>query len=427
LSLNCNAQDISIYQNQTLEHWRGKYPENIRALFQESVQPFLNSNIRGISLEFPLRPVDNGGLMGVLSFYTTPADQTIYLPISSILFLDEICICWAWITNRNESLEPLLDYMAMIKYQNPAYYTGGYIPSPLDALNIPETWIDNRNVDDFAKDLATTALLWIMAHETGHIHNNHKTYNRTPGQILTMEYEADKFANDMFVRLGFPPKGIVPYFMATYHLLPNRGDYVLENAWLEYYNNYRTHPLNGERISIISDFLDSNAYQLSRFTNYDPITIRQIHYLADNTRMISDYMLDTDLQLLRAVIGMTITEDDLRESGNTYSQRTRENAFDGEYHGVFARALSNGQKEYLLLDLSLNRNGSQVSGRFNFGLGSGDLSGIIQGNRLTFNWNWSDSHGTGLLSLDAEGNYSMKGYMELADHSSELGQWMLRR
>jgi hypothetical protein len=81
-------------------------------------------------------------------------------------------------------------------------------------------------------------------------------------------------------------------------------------------------------------------------------------------------------------------------------------AFQGAYEGKYLRRVpSDGGIEEELLDIRVNfqRSGEQVTGRFNFGLGEGLVHGLVRGDRLFFDWEWSEAFGRGTLEAREAG------------------------
>jgi hypothetical protein len=52
-----------------------------------------------------------------LNFYSSPSGPTVFLPVFSLLFLEDLTTAYAWLYNKNYSLETIDEYLAMLHFQ----------------------------------------------------------------------------------------------------------------------------------------------------------------------------------------------------------------------------------------------------------------------------------------------------------------------
>ena len=77
--------------------------------------------------------------------------------------------------------------------------------------------------------------------------------------------------------------------------------------------------------------------------------------------------------------------------------------------------------EPLAMELTIERRGDHVQGRYGFGLGVGTIDGIVEGKQLYFEWEWASNYGRGILKGREDGNFTGTwGYREAR---SGAGTW----
>lgn len=422
-----------LYDKDTLSFWGKRYPENIEWNFNNLILQRLTPDelaaLHGVRLEFPL--VAPGDVKSdPIVFYSYQHPPTVTLPIYSVKFLDDISIAAAWLECNGFSLETIFDYISFLKYANPVRLPGGRFPEPFKALSIPKDVLDNKSVDDLSQKILKSSLVWILAHELGHILYRHPSYaEMTIAESQATEKEADAFATEMFRRIGVVPAGMVLFFTVLIHWLLNRGDFSSDSAWEEYVKGGTTHPVSTERLKAISSEIKSNP---DGFTGAEPNAdaARKVALnIAMQIEQITDKLLPSVQQLIRAR-ALTVTLDALqpRRLGEIDIYKVNQAVdfdetlpFNGIYHGLHTRKLEKGGTESLDCCLLLDRKGDTVSGRFNFGVGEGTIEGHIAGEELYFDWQWGNALGKGIFQQKSlkefTGNWGYK------DNKENGGTW----
>lgn len=107
-----------------------------------------------------------------------------------------------------------------------------------------------------------------------------------------------------------------------------------------------------------------------------------------------------------------------REQGGPRSGQ----AFSGLYEGAFSSGGSAGVK----ITVRFERNNQSVFGEYTYGLGAGKINGIVEGNRLYFQWREGSSYGQGLFNASQDGNQfeGTWGYEQSRDNG---GRWTGKR
>ena len=288
--LSSHHSAVLMYDQDTLSFWQDTYRRSSQRLLDEALLPVLTSEerqtVRGVRLSLPISQAPQG----FASQYPPPE---IILPIASLKFLDDLCIAYAWLWANNYSLEPIEDYVAMLRYKPLAEFGDRY-PTPLEALGIPANAIDDEAVDSLSIKFFNSARAFILAHELAHIRFQHQ------GSAVDREIQADAFALDMMARLDTLPMGTILYFQSLVHFSPNQAGFRSEAEWETFLQNEQTHPLNGDRIQAMAEFLSHHAADFVAAD--DPNggdTIALAQFIGQSLYPLADYLNDPELQHCR--------------------------------------------------------------------------------------------------------------------------------
>jgi hypothetical protein len=257
-----------LYDASTLRHWQARYTASMKRILDEGFVPVLSPEERrllsGVQLELPLRDE------AFLNFYTE--GRTIFLPVAALHWLSDIYTAYAWLVLRNYQLEPIEEYVAMLKHKKPAAFPGGAHPAPLTALGIPPNALDDARVDGLSLRLFNSARAFILAHELGHVRFGHQ------GSSLRNEEEADRFALELMRRTGTIPMGVALYFQTT-------------ALWFQ--GGPPSHPLNAKRLRTMAHRLQATAPDFGRGS---PADVESVRFIARGLVQVADYLDDEELQ-----------------------------------------------------------------------------------------------------------------------------------
>lgn len=210
-----------------------------------------------------------------LAFWSDPATATVYVPMESVRFIDDLAILQAWFERHRCAAEYISTYLwALLREGRP-------LPSPLSAFGIDR---ERALADDFVRDVSSkvlrSSIFFILAHEVGHIMLGHKPGLRGEAS-QQQEVAADAFALDRFASIGAPPAGMVLYFLAG-----RWRDPIGTAASLG------THPVSPERISAIAKRMAADPEAFS-FAEPDPQRGReQVLAIARELRSIAELSSD---------------------------------------------------------------------------------------------------------------------------------------
>jgi hypothetical protein len=251
-----------MYDEGRLEQERVRYERKIDETYEKVLAPLLTERERralaGVALDFPLL-----GQSGTpLDFYTAGqrGQITVFMPVLSLLFLEDLTTAFAWLQVNGYSPETVEEYVTMLKYKEPSAFPGGRYPPPLEALHIPPDALSDKQVDALSLRLRNTAYEFILLHELAHALHRHPGYAGVPrGEARTNEAEADRFALTVLERGNRIPMGAIVFFMVQVNSLPNKGQFIAfrksEGDWERYLQREATHPLTTDRLNDIALYL----------------------------------------------------------------------------------------------------------------------------------------------------------------------------
>ena len=378
--------------------WSGFYPPAILDRVARLTAPDLQSNfdqfmlprltdqqrrvLAGVSLDFGQREYPGHPL----NFYAARGGR-IVLPLSSVRLVTDLTLALAWMNRHRVPEKKVFDYAAMLAYRGPA--PDGVRALPLAALGVPDNAISEAEVGDLFQKLLIDTMVFIVAHEMGHLFHNHQA-NVDAARSRLQESEADAFAVELMGRMGMPPVGISFYFtLATPFECPARS----------------THPLTGERVTRLAATLRDNAALFARDKPSPQHERQLIDSIGRELEGLARLLDDPDIRESTRLIGQSSKVADF--SGASASAAvpgarppgTVHQAFDGSYVGQWADATA-----ALDFRMTLRRQGEIVRGNYDFGMGAAELEGTVEGDRLDFAWRWGkDYFGRGRMTSLANG------------------------
>lgn len=397
------------YPERTLIYWQSRYPDNVRwnleNLLIKNLTAAERQTVGTVELQFPLIALEQDA---PINFYATLHPRSIVVPVLSIKLFDDIAIASAWLLFNGYSQETIYNYLSMIKYKDRRSLPGQRFPPPLEALQIPADALSDERVDSLSQKILKSAIVFILAHELGHLHHRHPGYDILMHQARENELQADHFAIEMMRRIGVAPMGITQFFMASLYLSYHRGDFSTDAQWDAYLQGHSTHPLSPERMRALSSSLKSHARDFARTEPDINKAVTQIGYMAGQLDTIADILTDPAIQRSVAHIGRTMelaylspkSEGVIGPKLKGQSKRASRSgkAFSGLYSGAFGSSGGEG----VAINVIFERNDQTVSGEYTYGLGAGKISGILESNRLYFQWQEGGSYGQGLFETTSD-------------------------
>lgn len=308
---------------QAGERWQGFYGKgilerttslmapDIRAILTEDIPRVLTpeerTRLAGVNISFPLEDANSP-----MNFYADWRSGGVTVPASSLRFLRDLLAAYAWLSVHGHDLQPVSDYLAVIKYQWPRLLRGK--PHlPMEVLGVPENALDEPRVMARFQQLFGTAVVFVLGHELGHIYHRHADYGEISHQQARLqEEEADRFALKLLRRMGAVPIGAAFFFFVHSHLVvyPDDPDFQVEEAG-------RTHPLSPERIQAIAKQIKTNAARLGDGADDAGKARRNAAFIAAELGRAARLVGDKDVQSALRRIGLSTRPNALRARRTT--------------------------------------------------------------------------------------------------------------
>ena len=428
---SCGVADAGdwsgFYEKKTLTYWGEQMPPGINENLHEVVWPKLTQEEKealvGVVLSFPAEDSQHP-----MNFYAQANGQrkTIVMPVSSLRFYGDLAMAYAWLNTNKYSLDPVTDYLAMLKYQWPAKLTTKPY-RPLEVLGIPANAREDSHVYNVFQRAFGTCVVFVMAHELGHLYYRHPSYDTVSAEAARAnEDQADQFALEIMRRIGEAPLGMPLFFTILAHLESYSGD----AGYLE--NRARsTHPVTASRIRAIARALEKSSEDYSRTSANPARKSLDIRNVATQLDVIALNLEDKGVQELLRQKGLSAQPELLgpRRPGEPSSTAAgastdSQGLFSGAYQGDWMNAKGTSFPGELIL----KRQGENVAGTYSFGVGTVTLKGVISGERLYYNWKWgTDYFGKGVLQAATTGGEELSGTWGYTKTDEGAGTWKLHR
>ena len=248
LALVCNvapAQNVSrLYSREKLEADAARFGEQIRAEYRDLERSALSA----IKIEVPIS-APNGD---PFEFYSD--NVTVYLPALSLRFYADLCSASAWLNLHGCDGTTVRDYVGVLFREAKLSPRAPLLPV-FQTLGVPDNPRDETAVAHRADRNFGNTVVFLLAHELGHILKKHPTGLLDLVQRRTHEIEADAFAIEIARRIGQWPLGIEFWFDCERirHVAP--VDFPTEAEWQKNLAALR-HPVTTERLQALAAAID---------------------------------------------------------------------------------------------------------------------------------------------------------------------------
>ena len=394
----------NIYDDQALAALQSSYTRGFHNIYDKDITPILTAEERArfasVQRRLDLRVPDQEPF----GFYSVP-DQVV-ISTSSLKFLFDITLAERWLDLNGFDIGSVRDYLTMLRFWDA---NRGRPPQPLAALCIPPESAMAPKVVEMSDEIFNDAGLFVLMHEYGHVFYGHRA-NRDvpPEQSRANEEAADRFALDIFARLGGPPVGVSWFFYVATNLLEFRtdaGSVAQQNSLAS-----RTHPVSPERLQAVARNIaaQADAYAKAFKTGSSASAMAVALQISQLGYMLADPVV----QRFSIQIGRTVSPVDLapRPKGRNLSAPCDGRAASGlPYDGTLRGAFHAGGID-TNLDMVLRQDGENVSGAFGYGNGIGRVKGEAQDAKLTYRWTLGAESGAGVIVAQDRGYRGNWGY-----------------
>ena len=279
-----------LYSDEALAVDQPRYAERFDFLLERGLRDFMTSDERralaDVVVDQPLRGRDlltsEAQILGGFPVVT--------VPVSTLKLIEDISIVYAWRYRNGFTLEPIDEYLALLKLRHDAFASGR--AEPLVALGVPPRILEtDPNVDDLSLRFRNSAWAFMLAHELGHLRFGDLDAPATASEVQRQEEAADAFAADLLARSNTIPMGMILWFQATAGYFPNRADFASDAAYSGWLATRANHPVNGRRMRNLAAALERQAGQARDRNSRDVL-----RFIATRLRAIGEIVEDPDMQ-----------------------------------------------------------------------------------------------------------------------------------
>ncbi len=284
------AGSPQIYTDAQLSADRTRFSERFAFLLEKGLIDFMSADERralaGVVVNHPLR----GSTPLSVQAEVLGGTPVVTAPVEALKFVEDLSLAYAWRYHDRISLEPMDEYIAMLKHGPDAF--GSKSADPLSALGVPpDAWKNDSRVDDLSLRFRNSAWAFILAHELGHLLHGDPTRRASPAEVQRQEEAADAFAVDLLARSGTIPMGMILWFQATAGYFPTRADFPGDAAYADWLASQATHPVNGRRMQSLAAAMQRQA-EASR----DPDAADVLRFIGARLAAIGDIVEDPEMQ-----------------------------------------------------------------------------------------------------------------------------------
>jgi len=419
------------YDDAALDRTARQTTPDIRAILEQDLPRMLTmeerAKLAGVTIQFPREDAEHPA-----NFYSLPSTQRVIFPVSSLRFLSDMAAAYAWLSVKGFDLQPVTDYLCLIKYQWPGRLRG--VPhTPRDVLGVPANALDDAPVMSRFQQLFGTMIVFVLGHELGHIYHQHGSYRDIALEAARrQEAEADAFALAISQRLGEAPVGAPLFFHIMAHLESFAGDPDFRRDRAN-----RTHPLSTQRIEAIAASMERNA---QRFAAH-PGGAARVAFVVQELRKVAQIMADESTQQALRRIGLSATVETLkpRRPGELPRLPGEDQARSGLFSGSFTGKWIDAKGTDLDVKMVLVRDGDNVTGTYTLftvdgagrrqshGSSALTMTGTVREGSLDYEWKWgTDYFGRGRLRAE-DGGRVLTGTWGYTRAAEGAGTWQLRR
>jgi len=298
-----------IYPDAELAKDKTRYEQRVGEMYSLGLRKLMDDEekqkLTGLRIELPPKG------RGPLDAYSYKRDgiPIVVFPVLSLKFIEDLSVAYAWRHTNGFTLQPIDEYVAMLKYRRPEDFPGGRVPDPLTALGVPPGICEqDKQVNDLSLRFRNTAWAFILAHELGHLRWEHPGNKQVPPDVSQRnEMQADGFAVDLLSRSDTIPMGMILWFQASVGYLKNRADFRGDAEYHAWMQSEATHPVNPERLRRLAVALDRSAAAAQ-----DRNRAETLRFIAVKLKAIGDILAEPDMQRVIVRLAVMGSPDDLK-------------------------------------------------------------------------------------------------------------------
>jgi hypothetical protein len=419
------AQNVErLYPRAKLESDVKLFGEQITAEYRTTILPNLTAGekaaLAAVKIQFPIA----GPKGDPFEFYTD--GSTVYMPALSLRFFSDLCVANAWLATHGFDGTTVRDYVGLL-FREAAFSPTAPLPPVFKTLGIPDNARDENAVSARASRNFGNTVVFLLAHELGHVLAKHRADPADPAQSRAQEIAADRFAIELMRRLPQVPLGLEQWFdyERIRHAAPR--EIPREAEWQKYLGTLR-HPVTTERLNALAHEIENAAEAFARLQDNRPLWVSRTKMFAQFFQLaaplagnpvarVVEYARVRDLRLVslkprKAVFAVPVPGAVAREE---------------DFQGFFTahRTTGDGGKAEDF-DLLVLRSGDEVTGSYAAGKVQGFVEGRIRDGVLHFTWREGGTTGRGRIE-SLENGATLRGTWGPGADEQGAGTWSATR
>jgi len=410
------GQNVSrLYPQEKLQADAARSGEQIRAEYRETILPQLTESERApldaIKIEFPV----SGPNGDPFEFYTD--GSTIYLPALSLRFYADLCVANAWLNAHGYDGTTVRDYVGVL-FREAALSPRAPLLPVFHTLGVPDTARDEAAVKNRADRNFGNTIVFLLAHELGHVLKKHRTDVRDPAQRRAQEIAADAFAIEVMRRMGQLPIGLEFWFDVERirHVAPLK--FPTESEWQNYLASLR-HPVSKERLEGLADAIEKAPESFARIQTDQALWTARSKVVAQMFRLAAPFAANPIARVAEYSRVRDLRLADLKPRKAAFTVPGITSGTQEDFNGLFRvrRTAKTGSDE---IDLLLLRDGDEVRGAYMKSNVRGSIEGKITNRVLDFTWNEGNAQGSGKAESQGDTFHGTWGIGEAKQGAGEF-------
>jgi hypothetical protein len=311
---------LPLYPESTIREWQPEFSQMVKENYEKVLFPQLTAaeaqRLRSLRWDFPLDPS-----LFALQFWARE-DGTITLPVASLLFLKDIANADAWLALNGYPSQTVLDYLTILGRGRL-----GEWPArdrlPLAALGIPEKGLREPMVLERRNEILSKSILFVMGHELGHLVHGMRTgtpcderrqgTGPPPGcdfsVLQNQEARADRFAVELFRRIGLVPSASNFIFVAFSRINRLRAEFPSDVEW-QRYAAQQDHPLDAKRVHGVAAAIEAERSAFASMVR--PQARAELDRRIEGLNDLARFLDDPDLSALQLAWAKTLAPQDIK-------------------------------------------------------------------------------------------------------------------
>lgn len=338
---------LPIYPAATIAERAPEFRDVIVGNYERVMRPALTpaeaQKLRGLGWSFPGDPAQ------VLFDFRAQSTGQIILPVASLLLLKDLATAEAWLTVRGYNSFALLDYMTIIRVNRLGQWPAAR-RLPMPALGIPANALDDPEVSARRDDVLSKTILFIVAHEMGHLLHGFDAKARCMRNPAGCDYRAlqlaearaDAFAVDLLRRMGIVPNSAPLFFMLSSRLQPFPSEFPDLASWRRDAAG-STHPMDADRIAAVANGIARNRAAFASAFPDARVGAAKTDMAVTQLGILSDGLQDRDITGKQLSWARTMLPVDLLPRRSVQpslrvsaADRSRAEPFEGYFAGSLA-------------------------------------------------------------------------------------------